>query len=52
LTREEYDFSLQVRKRRIVSSGSHPLFVGNLKNAFADFEILKDKAVLATLSNK
>ena len=32
------------KKRRVVSARSHPLVVGNLKNAFADFEIIRGKS--------
>jgi len=32
------------KKRRVVSGRSHPLFVGNLKSAFADFEIFQGKS--------
>jgi len=52
LTREECDFPVWVRKRGVVSGGSHPLVVGNLKNAFADFEIFKSKVVLRVAREK
>ena len=31
VTREERDFPVELRKRRVVSGRSHPLVVGNLK---------------------
>ena len=52
LTSEERVFPVQEKKRRVVSGRTHPLVVGNLKSAFADFEIFQGKAVLATLSNE
>jgi len=35
---------VQVRERRGVSGRSHPLVVGNLKSAFADFGIFQRKS--------
>ena len=52
ITREERDFPVELRNRRVVSGRRYPLVVGNLKSAFADFEIFQGKAVLATLSNE
>ena len=44
VTREERDYPVELRKRRAVSGRSHPLVVGNLKRAFADFEIFQEKS--------
>jgi len=44
VTREERDFPVWVRKRRVVSGRRHPLVVGNLKSAFADLEIFQGKS--------
>ena len=35
---------MQVKRCRVVSGRSHPLAVGNLKSAFADFEIFQGKS--------
>ena len=43
VTREELDFPVELRNRRVVSGMRHPLVVGNLKIAFADFEIFQGK---------